>query len=44
MDVGVGRGRPLVAGALVELERRKAVGGGDSGCEVVGDNGGIGDT
>jgi hypothetical protein len=32
-----------MAFALVELERRKAVGGGDSGCKVIGDKGGIGD-
>jgi hypothetical protein len=38
VDVGVG-----VAGALVELERRKPMGGGDSGYEVVGGDGGIGD-
>ena len=36
MDVGVGLGRPVVAFALVELERRKPMGGGESGCEVVG--------
>jgi hypothetical protein len=41
--VGVGRGRPVVTGALVELERRKAMGGGDSGFKVVEDKGDIGD-
>jgi hypothetical protein len=43
VDVGVGRGRPVVAFALVELERCKPMGGGDSGCEIVGGDGGIGD-
>jgi hypothetical protein len=43
MDVGVGRGHPVVAGTLVELERRKPMGGAESGCEVVGDDSDIGD-
>jgi hypothetical protein len=43
-DVGVGRGCPVVAGSLVELERRKQMGDGDNGCEVVGDDGGIEET
>ena len=42
VDVRVGRGRPVVASALVELKRRKPMGGSESGCEVVGDDGGIG--
>jgi hypothetical protein len=33
----------VVAFALVELEKRKAMGGGDSGGKVIGDKGGIGD-
>lgn len=41
MDVGVGRGSAVVAGLLVELERWKAMGGGDSCLEDVGDDGGI---
>jgi hypothetical protein len=41
VDVGVGRRRPFVA--LVELERRKPVGGSDGGCEGAGDDGGIGE-
>jgi hypothetical protein len=43
VDVGVGRGRPFVAGTLVESGRRKPMGGSDGGSESVGDNGGIGD-
>jgi hypothetical protein len=42
VDVGVGTGRPVVAGTLAELERREAMGGGDSGCKAVGDKGGFG--
>ena len=42
MEVRVGRGRAVVASALLELKRRKAMGGSESGCEVVGDDGGIG--
>jgi hypothetical protein len=34
VDIGVDRDRPVVAGVLVELERRKAMSGG----EVVADN------
>jgi hypothetical protein len=44
VDVGVGRGRPAVAGTLVELKRWKPMGGGESSFEVVGDDDGIGDT
>jgi hypothetical protein len=40
VDVGLGQGCPIVAGALVELERKKAMGGGDI---VVGGKGGIDD-
>jgi hypothetical protein len=35
--------RPFVASTLLELERRKPMGGGDGGFEVVGDEDGIGD-
>jgi hypothetical protein len=43
VDCGVGWRRPVVAFALVELERRKAMGGGDGGSKVIGDKGGISD-
>jgi hypothetical protein len=35
VDVGVGRGCPVAGSTLVELEKRKAMGDGDSGCKVV---------
>ncbi len=36
------KGSPVVASALLDLEKGKPMGGGDSGCEMVGDDGGIG--
>jgi hypothetical protein len=43
VDVGVGRFRPIVSGTLVKSWRRKPMGGGESSCEVVGDDSGVGD-